>query len=266
MLVKGDPGVRMLWTTWYIPPINGTDNMLKLPCEHALMCQNWTGRGMFTGYDNFICSLSNIYIFFRNCFSHNLFTNLIQLSLRTNVFHRQILAWQYKRLRHPWIGSEISRECKRWHKRPVVYDDSIQYVPSSNLWFSPWWRHQTEIFSALLALCAGNSPVSGEFPAQRPVTRNFDVFLDLRLNKRLSKQSCGWWFETQSRFLWSQCNEMFVTPVEDRAYFSEHDDVINWKRFPRNWPFVPGIHRSRWLPRTKASDTELWCFLWSAPE
>ena len=59
-----------------------------------------------------------------------------------------------------------------------------------------WWRHQMETFSALLALCAGNSPVSGEFPAQRPVARSFDVFFDLRLNKRLSKQSRGWWFET----------------------------------------------------------------------
>ena len=40
-----------------------------------------------------------------------------------------------------------------------------------------------EKFSALLATCAGNSPVPGEFPAQRPVTRIFDVFFDLRLNK-----------------------------------------------------------------------------------
>ena len=45
---------------------------------------------------------------------------------------------------------------------------------------------------ALLAICAGNSPVPGEFTAQRPVTRSFDVFLDLRLNKRLSKQSWGY--------------------------------------------------------------------------
>ena len=50
-----------------------------------------------------------------------------------------------------------------------------------------------ETFSALLALCAGNSPVTGEFPAQRPVTQSFDVFFDLRPNKRLSKQSWGWW-------------------------------------------------------------------------
>ena len=40
-----------------------------------------------------------------------------------------------------------------------------------------WWRHQMETFSALLAICAGNSPVTGEFPAQRPVERSFDVSL-----------------------------------------------------------------------------------------
>ena len=69
-----------------------------------------------------------------------------------------------------------------------------------------WWRHQMEKFSALLTLCAGNSQVTGEFPAQRPVTRSFDVFFDLRLNERLSKQSWGWWFETPSRSLWRHCN------------------------------------------------------------
>ena len=46
-----------------------------------------------------------------------------------------------------------------------------------------------ETISALLALCAGNSPVTGEFPAQMPVTQSFDVFFDHRLNKRFSKQS-----------------------------------------------------------------------------
>ena len=69
-----------------------------------------------------------------------------------------------------------------------------------------WWRHQMEAFSALLTLCAGNSPVTGEFPAQRPVTRSYDVFFDLRLNERLSKQSWGWWFETLSCSLWRHIN------------------------------------------------------------
>ena len=48
-----------------------------------------------------------------------------------------------------------------------------------------------ETFSALLAICAGNSPVTGEFPAQRPVKRSFDICFDLRLIKRLNKQSRG---------------------------------------------------------------------------
>ena len=52
-----------------------------------------------------------------------------------------------------------------------------------------WCRNQIETRSALLALCAGNSPITGEFPSQRPVTRSFEVFFDIRLNKRLGKQS-----------------------------------------------------------------------------
>ena len=44
-----------------------------------------------------------------------------------------------------------------------------------------WWRHQMEKFSALLALCVGKSPATDEIPAQRPVTRSFDVFVDLCL-------------------------------------------------------------------------------------
>ena len=70
----------------------------------------------------------------------------------------------------------------------------------------PWWRHQMETFSALLAICAGNSLVPGDFPAQRPVTRSFDVFFDLHPNKRLSKQWWGWWFETPSCPLWRRRN------------------------------------------------------------
>ena len=85
-----------------------------------------------------------------------------------------------------------------------------------------WWRHQMKTFSVLLALCAGNSPVTGEFPAQRPVTRSFDIFCDLRLNKRLSKQSWGWWPETPSRPLWRHCNgiremDHLATPVTDNT-------------------------------------------------
>ena len=91
-----------------------------------------------------------------------------------------------------------------------------------------WWRHQMETFSASLAICAGNSPVPGEFPAQRPVTRSFEVFFDVRLNKRLSKQSRGWWFETPSRSLWRQRNEASCTETcmhVDEIYLSEYMSI-----------------------------------------
>ena len=61
------------------------------------------------------------------------------------------------------------------------------------------------IFRVTGPLC-GEFTGPGEFPTQRPVTRSFDVFFDLRLNKRLSKQPWGWWFETPSWPLWRQCN------------------------------------------------------------
>ena len=70
-----------------------------------------------------------------------------------------------------------------------------------------WWHHEMETFSALLALCEGKPPVTGWFPPQRSVTRSFDVCFDLRLNKRLSKQSTARCFDTPSCSLWRHCYE-----------------------------------------------------------
>ena len=61
------------------------------------------------------------------------------------------------------------------------------------------------IFRVTGPLC-GEFTGPGEFPTQSPVTRSFDVFFDLRLNKPLNKQSWGWWFETLSRSLWRHRN------------------------------------------------------------
>ena len=72
------------------------------------------------------------------------------------------------------------------------------------------WRRNSHcpcdwLESSIVPPC-GDFMNSREFPTQRPVTRSFDVFFDLRLNKQLSKQSWGWWFERLSRPLWRQCN------------------------------------------------------------
>ena len=67
--------------------------------------------------------------------------------------------------------------------------------------------------TGLLSFWAGNSPITSEIPAQRPVAWSFDVFFDLRQNKRLSKKSWGWWFETPSRSLWRHCDViLFLGP------------------------------------------------------
>ena len=111
------------------------------------------------------------------------------------------------------------------HKWPVTrkifpFDDVIMSrdVSKHNIGSTTWWRHQRETFSALLALCMGNSLVTGEFPSQRPVTRRFDVSCDLCLNRRSSKQSIHRWFGTPSHPLWRHCNE---TPKSLHAPFGQ---------------------------------------------
>ena len=98
-----------------------------------------------------------------------------------------------------------------------------------------------EIFSTLLAIFAGNSPGTGEFPAQRPVTRSFDVFFDLRPNKQLSKQWWGWWFETPSWSLWRHRNDQ--------------DNTLRWNVASRNsvtlFPLMAfHLFSSKTLPET----------------
>ena len=82
-------------------------------------------------------------------------------------------------------------------------------------------------FSALQALCEGNPPVTGRFPSQRPATQRFDVFSDLRLNKRLSKLTRRRWFETPLLSLWRHFYvlERFRKPVFWEKF---HQQILYW--------------------------------------
>ena len=97
------------------------------------------------------------------------------------------------------------------HECGLIYMDILIQITKVFFRFSyhpnrfAWWRHQMEKISALLVICAGNR-YRWISHTQRPVTQIFDVSFDLRLNKRLSKQSWGWWFETVSRPLWRHRN------------------------------------------------------------
>ena len=111
---------------------------------------------------------------------------------------------------------------------------SINYDAMCNT----WWRHQMEAFSALLTLCARNSPTTGEFPAQRPVTRSFDDFFDLRLNKRFSKQSWGWRFETPPCPLWRHRN----APIAAHTHGTVSTVVPG-----RHWKLAISCNKSTWI-------------------
>ena len=104
-------------------------------------------------------------------------------------------AMQCHFLSFPFKKPEFLKICLRnfWMNKNTTYfmnwqtirfDHAYETQFSLHNHKSAWWRHEMESCSALPALCEGNSLVTGEFPSQRPVTRSFDVFFDLRLSKQ----------------------------------------------------------------------------------
>ena len=125
----------------------------------------------------------------RTCFSHIRFTKVIPCDPQRHAF------FLFCGFRNSIIVNLnlISQGHQSWNETSLM-------MTSSN----------GNIFRVTGHLC-------GEFtgprwiPTQRPVTRSFDVFFDLHLNKRLSKQSRGWWFETPSHPLWRHRNVVCIS-------------------------------------------------------
>ena len=112
-----------------------------------------------------------------------------------------------------------NEQCWRSYESTKVRDVGLDFLDRFDIWRTagqPRLLSSLElymmtssngnIFRVTGPLC-GEFTGPGEFPTQRPVTQSFDVFFDLRLNKRLSKQPWGWWFETPSRSLWRHRND-----------------------------------------------------------
>ena len=122
------------------------------------------------------------------------------------------------------------------------------------------------IFRVTGPLC-GEFTGPGEFPAQRPVTRSFDVFLDLHPNKRLSKQWRGWWFETQLCPLWRHRNVLGA--VVYRLSGSESDVKPNQSiynqlllfKFDRNFVFL--LSRIAMVNIFYMTSRQFCCSIWS---
>ena len=122
---------------------------------------------------------------------------------------------------------------KTAQKRQIMRHTAFFMMTSSN----------GNIFRVTGHLCR---EVPGEFPTQRPVTRSFDVYFDLRLNKRLSKQSWGWWFETPSLPLCRHSNVHLVvgshhalsmysghhttsTSSREKTFYCKDDDITEYE-------------------------------------
>ena len=187
-----------------------------------------------------------------------------------------LFKWQWFKA---WISWSINLSYIRYHYNDVIMSAIASQITSLMIVFSTVYsdadqrKHQS---SASLAFVRGihRGPVNS--PHKWPVTRKMFPFDDVIMQEDyymvyyVSAAEEGFHFRCYQHIEYkkldivttSRLNACTLMPRIDMI----HDDVIKWKHFPRYWPFVRGIHRSRWIPRTNASDAELWCFLWSTPE
>ena len=118
-----------------------------------------------------------------------------------------------------WLERAVKTTFMKNGGTMVLGDNKVMSLLSS----LTWWLHPIRTFSALLAICAGNSPVNGEFTGQRGIPRTkasvaeLWCFLCSAPDKRLCKQSWGWWFGMPSHPLWRHCNENMQLPTKTGA-------------------------------------------------
>ena len=96
--------------------------------------------------------------------------------------------------------------CIKLKEKIRMYALSLSHLHNEPQIWCKWWYHDDVIKWKHFPRFWPFVRVPGDFPTQRPVMRNFDVFFDLRPNIRLSKHWWGWWFETPSHQLWRHCN------------------------------------------------------------
>ena len=111
-----------------------------------------------------------------------------------------------------------------------------------------------------------NSPHKGEWSGA------FDVFFDMHLNKRLSKQSWGWWFQMNSRPLWRHCDEAQNDfPSATRHHVScvfrrwrlQLESCVSLRWLGRNFFYLAWVPNSYgWpldMPGNLQHERQLWC-------
>ena len=135
------------------------------------------------------------------------------------------------------------------------HDDVIKWKPFPRYWPFVQGIHRWPVNDVIVMIRSINS-------AQSHMDHIYIANLGSRLIKPLLK--LFWmkkYYNPQGKMILYECLSLasfeLIYVSKNGPWMAEHDDVIKWKHFPRNWPFVRGIHRSRWIPHTKASDAEL---------
>ena len=189
-------------------PVAGNRVMHTYRCK--ILIRHWTcymSRKVFFKFHEERCT--QVLIF--HC------REITMLQLTSFVFHRKAFSrWGYNEIvfvsAYPTTPFETVDNMPRYVVGLLMtydcYSGKPSEVPEMDMIGSICNHDKLETISALLALCERNSPVTSEFPWQRPVARSFDGFFVLRLNKRLSNHSSRWWVETPSHLLLCYGNEI----------------------------------------------------------
>ena len=191
--------------------IHYVDIISEITCSHknSMFCRKGFGVSAYSGL-SWYHVIGCLYIYSNK-------RQRSSIRMRTNLFpsYVNVVGWQSSAIKKNACGwLVLSRlvicSIQMWTSQLSIFFvyssrpfwqnchtvNNTLVFPDLSLDARSWRRHQMETCSALLVLREGNPPATGGFPSQRPVTWSFDVFFDLRLNIRLSKQSWGWWFET----------------------------------------------------------------------
>ena len=127
----------------------------------------------------------------------------------------------------------IGWKCAVWHynagqpisKFRTRCTRPIQAGWSEILFTAAWWRHKMETFSVLLSICAGNSPVTDEFPSQRPVTGSFDVFFITIVDHRVHPGKCLV-FLSYKLYVWNFPRKCRILKISDFAKFISSGHLV----------------------------------------
>ena len=158
----------------------------------------------------------------------------------------------------------------------AIYIYYIHYRDSNRHQAQLVW-HPKQKGSNMMTSSNGNifrvtGPLCGEFtdlrwnPLTKPVTRSFDVVFDLRLDKRLSKQSWGWWFETPSCSLWRHCNVIISHTARSPDNTNQYNKILNAAHMMTSWHgnsfSIPFVNTLRPRQNGRHFPDDFKCFSW----